>query len=771
MSHHPRRLRLPLLALLVFAALLVTAAATARDNAPNELLSEASLVRSEGVHCAECLTDGRVGREGDFWKTTLTARFGDDESFVLFDLGGSRHIAAVWLQADNNDTYLVEGSDDGVHFTELWSAWPVAEAGLRSRQFEELDAAARFVRLRVAGGDDAYGISEVQLFSAVPSTLPAGVVRGSGTPLDVELRTKTLLFGAALIAWLFLTARSVPWWWVIATATVPVWGAYEWLSMLDAAWPPGSREVSLARGVVAVVAGFAVAREAFAPRHFAAHRAVVLTTLLVCAATSMVAFYNLGHPQFFDQRAGRRTFVHYWDLRQYYPTAKYFPEIGYRGMYEADVAAYLEDQPDADLDSLGKLPMRDLGDLQMRTVAGERSKTEHIKENFSPERWEEYKHDARILRDTMGTQPYLRTMQDMGGNATPFWIGIAYVLFNAIEPGETAFLLTGLIDPLLLLGMFAAVWRLFGVRTMLVAMVVFGANDFIMYGTNWGGATLRHDWMAYLGFAACALKARRWRLAGFFLALSSMIRAFPALAVAACALPMLWWVYDYRKTHGKLPTLAEVRKEHKPTERVYQGVAVAGIALLAFSIVLLPAESWVDWLWKVRQLTSDPHANHLSLRNLIAGFGGNQSQLVHARLPLLVAAMGGFVFLVVRSARGRPLHQAMLLGLPLIPIFFYPANYYSHFVFLLPLLVLEEREADRPLAPVDAILCLLLLGMCGVQYFTVLVEDRGLHFYLESAVLVSTLSAVLLWTWQRDRLAAAWRAASAALATEPPRSP
>ena len=45
---------------------------------------------------------------------------------------------------------------------------------------------------------------------------------------------------------------------------------------------------------------------------------------------------------------------------------------------------------------------------------------------------------------------------------------------------------------------------------MLLAMTVFGANDLYMFGTNWTGATLRHDWLALLGFAAAALKRERW---------------------------------------------------------------------------------------------------------------------------------------------------------------------------------------------------------------------------------------------------------------------
>ena len=80
-----------------------------------------------------------------------------------------------------------------------------------------------------------------------------------------------------------------------------------------------------------------------------------------------LAFYNLGQPQFRDGRRGQPTFVHYLDLRQYYPTAKYFKEIGYRDVYVADMAAYREEK-DANLDAINRLPMRDLHTLRMSTV-------------------------------------------------------------------------------------------------------------------------------------------------------------------------------------------------------------------------------------------------------------------------------------------------------------------------------------------------------------------------------------------------------------------
>jgi hypothetical protein len=463
----------------------------------------------------------------------------------------------------------------------------------------------------------------------------------------------------------------------------------------------------------------------------------------VCGTVGVLAFWNLGQPQFWHAKQGDWTFVHHLDLRQYYPTAKYFRELGYRGLYEADVAAYLEDVPRARPESMSRTPMRDLDTLKMTTVGEREWRIKSTKELFTPERWEEYKRDSAYFREAMGSHAFLDTMHDMGGNATPVWMGIAYLLFNAVDPSNVAFLYTGLLDPLLLGIMFLAVGLTFGVRTMFVSMVIFGANDYIMYGSNWGGATLRHDWMAYLGLGACALKRQRWMLGGAFFGLAAMIRAFPALAVIGATMPAMWWLYGWLREHRRLPTWAVIKTEQRHTLGIIAGTVLSIAVLFAFSAVVLPVEAWVDWLAKVRTLTSDPHANHISLRSLIAGWTDEQPRILRSRLPLFVAAIAFYVGGVFIAARRRPVEQSAMLALILIPVLFYPANYYIHFVFLLPLVVAEQRTATRPVPPLSAAVFALVLVMCAVQYFTVLVTDRGLHFYLASAVLFATLTALI----------------------------
>lgn len=689
------------------------------------------------------LTDGRALLDGRPWDYAPSARFEGSRSMVEYDLGSVQPIGAVWVLADHNDAYHLEVSSDGTTYEPLWTVPVVDGYGFRPRFSGALDAQARYLRIRRQQGDDKFVISELRVYSE-PLVEAPQVSRISGYVPGRTFRSKVLLFGLGLVAWLLLTVGRVRWWWVALTSLWPIIAGYHLFDCLLTVWPVGSREVSLVRGTAASVAAVAIGLEALS-RRLRPKRAVVMTVLWVCGVTAFLAFYNLGHPQFRNHKTQSQDFAHYFDLRQYYTTAKYFEEAGYGGIYAADVAAYLEDVPSTNLRRLNKRQMRDLETLQVLTVAEQQEVIAAAPGWFTPERWAEYKRDTGYFRETVGHGPYLDTLLDMGGNATPVWLAVTNLVFSVVEPSDRAFFWTGMLDPLLILAALMAIWYAFGVRTMLVCMVIFGANDFIMYGNNWGGATLRHDWMAYLAFGACALKCERFMLGGAFFAAAAMIRAFPALALVGTALPAVWWLLEYRKREGRFPSALVVRTEQRDLLRTIAGAAIGVAVLFLFSILVLPADAWLTWIKKVGQLSSGTQHNHISLRLLISGWESGYWTL-QERIPLFVSGIAAMVALVFAGARRASPVQGAMLGLILIPVVFYPANYYSHFVWLLPLLAVEQRGTDPAVRPADALIWMTLLAMCAAQYFTVLAPNQSLRFWLSSAILFATLPT-LLWIW------------------------
>ena len=716
--------------------------------APNLLAGKAP-VRAAGVQAAARLTDGKAALEGDAWNTDATAVFKDASAHVVFDLGAATPVAAAWLQGDNNDRYLVEVSADGTSFQPLWVGEPVDLPGMRARHASGLGGAGRYVRIQASGGDGAFSIGEVQLFAQTPAVFPPAISRNQGSSATQAARDRILVFGLALIVALALAYRGAAIWWTLLVLAWPAWaGISAWLAIHQAS-PIDPRTVSLARATWALVAALALLREYFPPARWQPDRRVTLGVLGLMAGLSFLSFYNLGQPQFFDNRRQQSTFIHYPDLRQYYTTAKYFREIGYGDTFLADLAAYRE-EPGVDLTAMQALPVRDLDTFRMTTLGEQVDRLDGVRARFSQQRWQAFRDDARYFREVMGVSQYLETMQDMGANATPVWMAIAALTFQALPPGHGAFLALAALDVVLLLFTFMMIGRCFGLRTALVCVVLFGANDFIMYGTNWAGSFLRHDWLAYLGLGACALKRQRFALGGVLLAASAMIRAFPAVALVGAALPMLWWIGEQWHLRRRPPALGEILAQHRATVRIVVGAAGAVLGLFLFAAAVLPVQAWAGWLVKLGQLASDPHPSCLSLISLIAGWEYNQVRILRDRLPVFIAGLAFFIGLLVLAARGRRPEQAAMLGLVLIPVVFYPSTYYIHFIFLLPLVATS-------LSATAIGVWVVLLLLCALQYGAVMVlPNLPIHFYLSGVLMFAALAAVLLLLAREQVLAAGW---------------
>jgi hypothetical protein len=742
------------LAFVVLAALACVLTACGRPHAIS-LLAGKQPTEARHVERAHTLTDGSATPEGASWDTVRTAVLGEKGAQVVYDLGAVRQLRAAWLQGDGNDSYTLSVSDDGRTYRPLWTAEPVQSGGNRARWSENLHGSGRYLRLTAAGGDGHYSVSELQVFPEVPASFPPDVPRSYSA--HVLVRTDIILFGLALMLFVLLSIRRANPRWIALYSILPLTAGFNLVHVLFHTWPAEPRSVSLVRGTIAAVAALVVAWEVFAPKRLAPNRRVVAGTLVVCALGSILAFYNLGRPQFWNNQLHAWSFVHVLDLRQYYATAKYYPEVGYFNLFDADVAAYSEDSG-IPLEKLAQQPMRNLRTGRMSTVGAMRGEIQAAKSKFSPERWTEYRHDERYFRAVMGDQRWLHFMVDLGGNATPVWISVAYVLFNAFPASHSALLGMALLDPLLLLLMFAAVWRVFGWRTMLVCVIVFGTTDFVMYGSNWAGAILRHDWLVYLGLGACALKRKRWLAGGVLFGLATSIRAFPAFAVIGATVPALWWIGERWRAERRLPRLREIYAAQKPTFTI--GFAAIGtlLVLVGLTSIFLGPGSWSAWFDKIAQINAESHVNPVGLRTVLVGSTGNAREFLRLRAPLVAAAVLAYVGLLAVACRNKRREQAAMLGLLLLPILMYAANYYEHLICLLPLVVVDrtllrdgEAPAERPLDATDAWVWMSLLLMCAAEYFTTLVHnDLRLHFYLGSVLLMATIGVMLLAIVRRD---------------------
>jgi hypothetical protein len=722
------------------------------------LLADVEPSTTDGVTHAERLADGLASEEGDHWLTGVVARVGA-RAFVSWDLGSERPIRCALLQGDNNDVYHLSGSLDGKTWQRLWTAEPAREPGVRLRS-GRLDGRARHVRLEATGGDGLYSVAEVALFADCPQTFPdVGLARSPGVPLEEAARTEIWLFAAALTLFVLVHRKGGPrvtW----ALGLVPLGASYLLARDLAEIYPFFDVEPAL-RAAIAIVAGAVLIKEAFFPLRLAPDPRVTRAVLAFLALSAVGSYYHFGALQFNDAAHGRRTFVHTFDMRHYFPVAKYFPELRFDGLYLASLAAYLELRPDTTDEELTRVRLRDLTNYEMLTGTRAKAQLPEIRARFSPARWETFKRDMGYFLDTMGPGDYLGSMQDHGGNATPVWLIAAWLVFRSAPASELSLSLGGFIDPVLLLILFIAVARAFGLRTMLFVAIIFGATDFYNFGSNLMGSTLRQDWLVGLGLGACAIKTGRPFLGGFLLAFAGLIRAFPAVAAAFLAVPLLWALVAFVREHRRLPAPRAFAAEHRPTVRAIAG-ATAGVTMLMLVSTGLFGwrAAWSTWFDKIAIHAHSPSTNNVGLRNVMM-FDPDLSakQLIRNDHPepwdewqaqqvktiakrrvafYLATALG--CALALLACRGRRLEQVAMLGLLCIPFLFYPSNYYCHFMFLLPLAGKAGNDPrDREFAWIGVVLAAMCLG----QYFTLAEGWTDLRYTYQSFVLLGACVLLL----------------------------
>ena len=353
-------------------AFVLLVAPTSRAGSPDplpSLLERAKLISVSGVTHPERLVDKTISQDGDYWRTEITAAFNDPNGSVTWDLGQETDIRSAYLQGDNNDSHVLTISSDNKTYRPLWAAPVVSAPGMRDRSTHELNAKGRYIRLQVHGGDRAYALSEVRLSSSAQADLGSQLIAKKGTPVEDQLQDRIVWFGVAAGICILLARRGQKLVIVLGLVALPVavglWG----MSLLLELWPVGAREISLLRATVAAIAGFAVLREALASRKLAAHAKVIIGALSVSAVIATLSFFNLLNPQFWDHRGNHKSVVHNFDMRVYYPVAKYFRELHFDGLYLASVAAYVDDVPGSNLDSLNNYEIRDLGTHRMVRVA------------------------------------------------------------------------------------------------------------------------------------------------------------------------------------------------------------------------------------------------------------------------------------------------------------------------------------------------------------------------------------------------------------------
>ena len=237
------------------------------------------------------------------------------------------------------------------------------------------------------------------------------------------------------------------------------------------------------------------------------------------AAAAVAAYYNFG----LFHGTG---YVHYWENFHYFLGSKYFPEVGYDGLYVASIAAQAESSPE--------LPLQpNIRDLRTNQVVPTYSIPEHkaeVTRRFSPARWAAFVADNRHFLEVNDLDYIEQIRTDHGYNPTPTWTFVARLFDRWLPASRSSLTLLALLDPLLLLVMFVVVFRTYGSRLGCLTLIVFGLG--YPWRFYWvGGAFLRQDWLAAVVAGVCLLKQKRFGWAGAMFAYATLVRIFPVLFI------------------------------------------------------------------------------------------------------------------------------------------------------------------------------------------------------------------------------------------------
>jgi hypothetical protein len=386
-------------------------------------------------------------------------------------------------------------------------------------------------------------------------------------------------------------------------------------------------------------------------------------------------WWNLGQFNFPD-------FAHPSDTFHYYLGAKYFPELGYTRLYACTAVA---DQQAGLAGSALDRPMRDLEtNLLVRSsaaLADPAACTAH----FSAARWAAFRRDVAFLRGRVNERRWNRFQQDHGYNATPTWTVLGRALTSTAPASDAQLLGLRLIDPVLLLGLWAAVVWAFGWRIACVAAIYWGTNYPAPFGWT-GGSILRQDWLFASIAGITLLRRERPFLAGLLLSYAVLLRIFPAFLVAGIGLGALGNAWRVRR-----PVVS-------PELRRLAAGGLLGVAVLLPLSALATGGfgSWADFVANSRVHLSTPLANHVGLRTVLSYDHEQRSERARdtsladpmqpwkqaraarfeSRRWLYAALVAIFALVVARAGAGAPAWVGAVLGVALLPVATELTGYY-----------------------------------------------------------------------------------------------
>jgi hypothetical protein len=435
---------------------------------------------------------------------------------------------------------------------------------------------------------------------------------------------------------------------------------------------------------------------------------------------ALVSYPNFGalHPEHSGYRSGH---IHYYDAFHYFMGAKYFPELGYSGLYEATlVAAH-------DLGTLRAIPaVRDLTTYALRPAGS--VDADAVRARFSQARWRQFKDDLIFFGPRIDAWPEL--LIDRGYNDPPPRALLLHALVDRLPARPLTLNVLTSLDYVVVMVAFAVAWRAFGAVPSTLALAFFALSFFARF--DWiGGSLLRWDWIAALLLGAAAFARGQGTVAGVCLGYAALARIFPVLFFVPLAIK--WLQGRFRKTPDAALGAC-----------LWSGLGVVLLVSAGVAVSGEPHTHARDFVSKILRHAQDPSINSVGLGPVVV-FGKalwlstpegtayvTEAAIVAARparylLPLISA---GYLLAVLPLVlRARTL-ESLMYAVPLIFCALSPSGYYYSFLVLL---VLLPWEPGKGIQQVGLLEIAVLAGFIAASYaFEFVSPDLLPLFYIAS---------------------------------------
>lgn len=402
----------------------------------------------------------------------------------------------------------------------------------------------------------------------------------------------------------------------------------------------------------------------------------------------------------------------YADATFYYLNSKYFSELGYTKLYHAMLVS--DDEASKRFSKVRRY--RDLVGYEAFYSRRQALRTaSEVKSVFSPERWEQFRHDVDWITSKNPDHSWAYFFIDHGYNPPPSWTLVGGS-FARICPVERVKIIT-MVDFVLIIGVFACVGWAFGGPAVFVGLLFFLCT----FSTRWpilGQSLLRFDWLSCLVVAMCMLKKGYHGLAGGLLTYSALNRVFPALF----GFPyVVWMVVDIlRARRMSVEGRPFLSREHR---RFLLGLTVSLIVFGLGAVAYLGVGAFEEAIANLRLHGSpDSYSSHrvglgdalvfrfeTGQREIAANGGLREKILQLWELQPLLRVLGLLSLIAIALyiwRTRRPVWQ--LLWLAVFPLFILTTPQINYYMLRLLMVLFHVENLDKPSHRIALVLLFLI---------------------------------------------------------------